>query len=137
MIESLVLALGIGIVSGLRTFTSLAAVFLMRGGYPGIVLAVLAVGEYVGDLSPKVPSRTAFPSSVARALSGAIAAWFLTAAHGGAPMAGAGAGVAGALIGTYGGHAARIAAIEKIGAIPAGIAEDIVAIALAALIVTR
>jgi uncharacterized membrane protein len=134
MIESIVLALGIGIVSGLRTFTSLAAVFLMRGGYPGIVLAV---GEYVADLSPKVPSRTAFPSNVVRALSGAIAAWFLTAAHGGAPMAGAAAGVAGALIGTYGGHAARIAAIEKIGAIPAGIAEDVVAVALAALVVTR
>jgi uncharacterized membrane protein len=45
--------------------------------------------------------------------------------------------VIGALAGTYGGHAARIAAIARIGAIPAAVAEDVVAIALAALIVTR
>ena len=39
---TLALALGIGVVSGLRTFTGLAAFFLMRGGAPGIVLAVVA-----------------------------------------------------------------------------------------------
>lgn len=137
MTDAVVLALGIGVVSGLRTFTGLAAFFLTRGGYPGIVLAVVALGEYVADLSPRLGSRTAFPGNVARALSGAIAGWLVASAHDGSPMLGAAVGVAGALIGTYGGHAARIAAIVRIGAIPAGILEDLVAIALAALIVTR
>ena len=136
--ESLLLALGIGLVSGLRTFTSLAALALSRGfGVWGIVLGVAALGEYVADASPKIPSRTALPSIVIRPLSGAIAGWFITAWHGGSPVAGAIAGAIGALIGTYGGHAARAAAIGKIGALPAAIAEDVVAIALAALIVTR
>ena len=46
-------------------------------------------------------------------------------------------GLIGALAGTYGGHAARMAAIARIGAIPAAVTEDIVAIALAAFFVTR
>lgn len=136
--ESLLLALGIGFVSGLRTFTSLAALALSRGvGIWGIVLGLGALGEYVADASPKIPSRTAFPSIVIRPLSGAIAGWFISAWHGGSPVAGAVVGAIGALLGTYGGHAARAAAIAKIGAIPAAVAEDVVAIALAALLVTR
>jgi len=135
--ESLLLAFGIGFVSGLRAFTSLAALFLLRGGISGIILAVAAVGEYVADASPKIPSRTALPSIVIRPVSGAMAGWIITAQHGGSPVLGAVLGVIGAFAGTYGGHAARIVAIEKIGAIPAAIAEDVVAILLAALIVTR
>ena len=136
--ESLLLALGIGFVSGLRAFTSLAALALSRGvGIWGIVLGLGALGEYVADASPKIPSRTAFPSIVIRPLSGAIAGWFISAWHGGSPVAGAIVGAIGALLGTYGGHAARAAAITKVGAIPAALTEDVVAIALAALLVTR
>ena len=136
--ESLLLALGIGFVSGLRAFTSLAALALSRGfGLWGIVLGLGALGEYVADASPKIPSRTAFPSIVIRPLSGAIAGWFISAWHGGSPVAGAIVGAIGALLGTYGGHAARAAAITKVGAIPAALTEDVVAIALAALLVTR
>jgi uncharacterized membrane protein len=136
--ESLLLALGIGFVSGLRTFTSLAALALSRGiGVWSIVLGLGALGEYVADASPKIPSRTALPSIVIRPLSGAIAGWFISAWHGGSPVAGAIVGVIGALIGTYGGHAARAAAIAKIGALPAAVAEDVVAVGLSALLVTR
>lgn len=136
--ESLLLALGIGFISGLRAFTSLAALALARGvSIWGIVLGVAALGEYAADASPKIPSRTALPSIVVRPLSGAVAGWFVTTWHGGSPVTGAIAGAIGALIGTYGGHAARVAAIAKIGALPAAIAEDLVAIALAVLIVTR
>jgi uncharacterized membrane protein len=136
--ESLLLALGIGFVSGLRTLTSLAALALARGaGVWGIVLAVAAVGEYVADASPKIPSRTALPSIVVRPVSGAVAGWFISAWHGGSPIGGAIVGAIGALLGTYGGHAARAAAIAKIGAIPAAVAEDLVAIGLAVLLVTR
>ncbi len=136
--ETVLLALGIGFVSGLRTMTSLAALALARGvGIWGVVLGLAALGEYVADASPNIPSRTALPSIVIRPLSGALAGWFITAWHGGSPVAGAVVGVIGALVGTYGGHAARVAAIAKIGALPAAIVEDLVAIALAALIVTR
>ena len=133
----MLLALGIGFVSGLRALTSLAALMLMRGGIWGYVLAVFAVGEYVADASPKIPSRTALPSIVVRPLSGAFAGWLISTMHGGSAVVGAIAGIVGAFIGTYGGHAARVAAIDRIGAIPAAVAEDIVAIALAAFLVTR
>jgi uncharacterized membrane protein len=135
--EAVLLALGIGFVSGLRTMTSLAALALTRGGVWAVVLAIAALGEYVADLLPGIPSRTALPSIVLRPLSGAIAGWLICAGHGGPPLAGAVAGIAGALAGTYGGHAARLWAIARIGAIPAGLAEDLVAIALAAFFVTR
>ena len=131
------LAFGIGFVSGLRAFTSLAALALVRGGVWGIVLAVAALGEYVADASPKIPSRTAFPSIVVRPVSGGIAGWLITATHGGSPAVGVVLGVIGALAGTYAGHAARSSAIARIGAIPAAVAEDVVSIALAALLVTR
>ncbi|HEX3464625.1 MAG TPA: hypothetical protein VHS78_11305 [Candidatus Elarobacter sp.] len=137
LIEALLLALGIGFVSGLRVMTSLAALALTRGGVWGIVLSIAALGEYAADMSPKIPSRTAFPSIVARPLSGAIAGWLIAAWHGGSPVAGAVAGIAGALAGTYGGHAARLWSIDRIGAVPAALAEDVVAIALAAFLVTR
>ena len=39
---ALLLALGLGFVSGFRTFTPAAAVMLVRGGISGIVLAVAA-----------------------------------------------------------------------------------------------
>jgi uncharacterized membrane protein len=57
-VTALLPALGLGLVSGLRTFTPVAAVMLVRGGIWGIVLAVAAVGEYVVDVLPNTPSRT-------------------------------------------------------------------------------
>jgi uncharacterized membrane protein len=134
----LLLAFGIGFVSGLRAMTSLAALMLVRGGLWGYVFALAAIGEYVADAWPKIPSRTVLPSIVVRPLSGAIAGWLIVVMHGdGTPWIGAVAGLVGALAGTYGGHAARVAAIARIGALPAAITEDIIAIALAALLVTR
>jgi len=133
----LLLAVAIGFVSGLRTFTSLAAIFLERGGVWGYVLGVCAIGEYIVDAMPWIPSRTGLPGVTVRAVSGAVAGWFITGAHGGGTVLGAIAGIIGALLGTYGGHAARLAAIAVIGAIPAAILEDVVAIGLAFVIVTR
>ena len=52
-------------------------------------------------------------------------------------LVGALLGVVGALIGAYGGRTVPIAAIERIGAVPAALVEDVVAIALGALVVTR
>jgi uncharacterized membrane protein len=131
------LALGIGIVSGLRVFTPIAAIALVRGGVWGYVLALVAIGELIADMLPTIPSRTAFPSILIRPLSGAFAGWTIATMHGSSPILGAILGIVGALAGTYGGHAARLAAIARIGAVPAAVVEDVVAIGLAALIVTR
>ena len=109
---ALLLALGLGFVSGLRTFTPVAAVMLVRGGIWGIVLAVAAVGEYVVDVLPNTPSRTQAVGLSARLVSGAFVGWMIATMHDGSGMFGAIAGIAGAVIGTYVGHAARLAAIR-------------------------
>lgn len=134
---ALFLALGIGFVSGLRTFTPVAAVLLMRGGILGIIAAVAAVGEYVVDVLPNTPSRTQAMGLSARIVSGAFVGWIIATMHDGSGIFGAIAGIAGALIGAYAGRAARLAAIARIGRYPAAIVEDLVAIGLAAVIVTR
>jgi uncharacterized membrane protein len=136
-VTALFLALGIGFVSGLRTFTPVAAVLLVRGGIWGIVLAVAAVAEYVVDLLPNTPSRTQALGLSARVVSGAFVGWMIATMHDGSEMFGGIAGIAGAVIGAYAGHAARLAAIARIGRYPAAIVEDLVAIGLAAFIVTR
>jgi uncharacterized membrane protein len=134
---ALLLALSLGFVSGLRTFTSLAAVLLVRGGIWGIILTVAALGEYVMDVLPSTPSRTQAMGLSARVVSGALAGWMIATMHDGLGTFGAIAGIVGAVIGTYAGHAGRLTAIARIGAYPAAIVEDLVAIGLAAFIVTR
>jgi uncharacterized membrane protein len=133
----LLLAFGLGIVAGMRTFTPIAAVLLARGGVWGIVFGIAAVAEYVADVLPNTPSRTGTLGLSARIVSGAFAGWMIATIHSGTGIIGAVAGIAGALIGTFAGHAARLAAIARIGGYPAAIAEDLVAIGLAAYIVTR
>jgi uncharacterized membrane protein len=125
----------LGVVSGLRTFTALAVVLLARGNrVAGIVVAVLALAEYVGDLLPNTPSRTRPGPLIARMVSGAFVGWFVMRADA-APTAqhvlGAIVGALGAIAGAYGGHALRLKAITRIGAIPAGLVEDLIAIGLA------
>jgi uncharacterized membrane protein len=137
MITALLLSFFLGIVSGMRTFTPLAAVFLRRGSVWGIVLAVAAVAEYVLDILPNTPARTGAVGLTFRIISGAVGGWVIATMHGGQGIAGAVAGIIGALIGTYAGYAARCEAIKRIGAYPAAIVGDLIAIGLAALIVTR
>jgi uncharacterized membrane protein len=130
-------ALILGFVSGLRTFTSIAVLLLARGGLWGIVAAVAAVGEYVADLMPWIPPRTKLPSIVLRPLSGAFVGYLFSVMHGANGLIGAVGGVIGALAGTFGGYSARLWLVEKIGSIPAGLAEDIIAILIALVVVTR
>jgi len=136
-VTALLLALGLGFVSGLRTFTPVAAVMLVRGDIWGIVMAIAAVAEYVWDVLPNTPSRTQARGLSARVVSGAFVGWMIATMHHGSGMFGAIAGIVGAVIGAYAGQAARLAAIARIGGYPAAIVEDLVAIGLAAFIVTR
>lgn len=134
---ALLLALSLGFVAGLRTFTPVAAVLLVRGGIWGIVFAFPAVAEYVLDILPNTPSRTAPMGLFFRSASGAFVGWMISTMHGGSGFFGAIAGVVGAQIGAHAGLAARLAAISRIGPFPAAILGDVIAIGLAAFIVTR
>ena len=151
MTLALVVALLFGIVAGLRAMTAPAIYFLVRGPIlAGIVLAVLAVVELVGDKLPSTPARTRPMPFAVRLLSGAIVGWFVgtTGGVGGwtqfpaisisaAQVVCALAGVVGAAIGTYGGYYARVAAARRLGAFPAAFPEDAIAIGLGILTVTR
>lgn len=138
MIPVLLAAFLLGLVAGLRTFTAPAVLWLLRhSGIWAVLLGIAAVLEYAGDVYPKTPSRTAPPSLIARLISGGFVGWSLSAMAGGSTAAGAIAGVLGAAAGTYGGAAARARAIAVMGLVPSGILEDVVAIALAIVVVTH
>ena len=144
-------ALLIGVVAGLRTFTAPAAIgwaaytgwlplggtllsFLGSAWAVGILTAMVVV-ETVVDQLPSTASRT-----VPTQFAGRIVMAAISGAAIGAPgdwlIAGGLAGIVGAVIGTYGGHAARakLAAAFRRDS-PAAFIEDAVAIIAAILIV--
>ena len=134
----LLLALVAGFAAGLRVFTAPAVLLLMtRGGWLSIVFAILAVGEYVADALPKIPPRTSLPSPLLRAASGAYCGCLVAQMTGNSAIEGVALGLIGAMLGLYGGLAARLRAIEVIGAIPAALAEDAIAIALSVAAAVR
>jgi uncharacterized membrane protein len=151
MTLTLMLALLIGIVAGLRAITAPAAVaFAARFG--GLELAgtplafmgytwtpwifgVLALAELVTDQLPGTPSRKVLPQFATRIIMGGLAGGAIGAAHG-FLLGGVVAGAIGAVVGTLGGAEmrARVAAAFKQDR-PAAIMEDVIAIGGAILIV--
>ncbi len=149
----ILIALCLGVVSGLRAVTSPAVVswaarmgvlalggthlaFLGYAATPWI-LTVLALGEIVNDKLPGTPSRTIPPQVAGRVVSGALvgAAIGIVA---NALLLCIFAGVIGALIGTYGGAAVRARLAKAFGRdLPAALLEDAVAILLAIFAVSR
>ncbi len=149
----ILVALCLGVVSGLRAVTSpavvswaarkgvlpLAGTHLASLGYAATpwILTVLALGEIVNDKLPGTPSRKIPPQVAGRVVSGALVGaaigivanallWCLLA------------GVVGALIGTYGGAAVRARLAKAFGRdLPAALLEDAVAILLAIFAVSR
>ncbi len=123
----MLVAILLGFLAGLRTFTAPAVLWLMRRDTPlAYALGVLALVEYVADLSPKAPARTRPLGLVARGCSGAFCGWTV-ASLGTAPVAGAMlAGAVAAIIGAYVGLAIRSRAITLIGRVPAGLLEDVI-----------
>ena len=145
------LALLIGVVAGLRTFTAPTAIswaawsgrLALEGSWLAVfgyawtpwIFTLLAIGEFIGDQLPSTPSRTVPMQFGARLLSGAICGAAIGSPHGALP-GGLIAGIAGAVIGTLGGHAfrRRLAAVFKKDP-PAAFVEDAIAIGGAWLIV--
>ena len=145
------LALLIGVVAGLRTFTAPAAVswaahlgwlpvgdsVLAFMGYAWTpwILTVMVLVETVVDQLPSTPSRTVPMQFGSRLVSAALSGATIGAAAGSLVVGGI-AGILGAVIGTYGGAAARkhlAMAFRK--DMPAAFLEDAVAIVAAVLIV--
>ena len=148
---TLLLALLMGTVAGLRTMTAPAAVswaallgvLPLEGGWLTFlaspwtvgILTLLALGELVADQLPTTPSRKVPVQFGARIVSGALAG----AAIGlpvGSLGTGIAAGVIGAVIGTEAGHALRARLAAAFGRDrPAALIEDALAIGGALLIV--
>jgi len=147
------LALAIGVIAGLRTFTAPTAVawaaYLHCGGFTladtplafmGSIWAAgaftaLALFELVADQLPSTPSRKVPIQFGARLTTGALSGAAIGAAHQ-MLVPGLVAGIVGAVIGTYGGAAVRGALAKSFGRdLPAALIEDAIAIGGALLIV--
>ncbi|OWO95751.1 DUF4126 domain-containing protein [Rhizobium esperanzae] len=147
----LLLALLIGVISGLRAMTAPAAVAwgaalgwfdasqtpLAFMGYRWTpwIFTLLAVVELVTDQLPSTPSRKVPVQFAARIVTGALAGATIGAASS-LLFGGLIAGVIGAVVGTYGGAALRARLAAAFGKdLPAALVEDAVAVVGALLIV--
>jgi len=142
----LLLALLIGVVAGLRSFTAPAvmawAAFLgwinldgtwasWMGHWATVaVLTVIAVAELVSDKMPTLPSRKTAPSFLVRLATGALSGAVLGTAWG-YRWGSLGAGLIGAVIGTVGGYEARTRLVAANGGRdrPIAVGEDLFAAA--------
>jgi uncharacterized membrane protein len=152
---ALLLALLIGVVTGLRSMTGPAIVawaahlgWINLSGSPlafmGSVWAVGfftlgALGEFVADLLPNTPARTAAVGLTARIVLGLLTGACLGIAGGASLWLGALAGAIGAIAGAFGGYNARAGLVRSLRVPDAAIAipEDLIAIGLGLLAVTR
>jgi len=149
----LLLALGIGVVAGLRAFTAPAILAwaahfgwlnlsgsrlaFMGSMVTGIIFSVIAIGELIGDKMPQTPKRTAIFPLLVRIATGALCGACLFVAAGQSLGSGAGAGGIGGLIGTFAGYQVRTRLVSSLHVkdFIIAVCEDTVAIALACFLV--
>jgi len=141
----------LGVIAGLRAMTAPAAAswaawlgVLKLGGTPLAFLGApvtpwlftaVAAAELVSDKLPKTPSRKVPLQFGGRILMGGLAGAAVGASVG-SLVVGLVLGVIGAVVGTYGGAAARARLAAAFGRdLPAALAEDLVAVGGAALVV--
>ena len=150
----LLLALLIGILSGLRTFTATAATawskhlgwlalpryFAWIGTLPAVAtLTVLALVELVYDKLPNIPPRTAPRGLTARIVTGTLTGACIAAAGAQRTAVGAALGAIGAIAGAFGGYQVRKRLVKATGApdFVIGVMEDLVTIGGSLWVVTR
>jgi uncharacterized membrane protein len=149
------LALIIGFVAGLRSMTAPAAVswaawygwldlqdspLQFMGSWVAVVIFTLAaLAEYVADKLPRTPSRTNAGPLIGRILLGGLSGAALSVASATSLLAGAVLGGLGAVIGAYAGYHARRRLVSGLGVkdLVIAVSEDVLAIGLAYLVVTR
>lgn len=141
------LALFMGLVAGLRSMTAPAVVaWAARLGWldleetplaflgstvTALVFTALALGEFVTDQLPRTPSRKIPVQFVGRVVSGALCGAAIGASRH-ALLSGLAAGIVGAVLGTLGGAEVRARLAKSFGSDrPAGVLEDVIAVALA------
>lgn len=152
---ALALAFGIGVVAGLRSMTAPAVVawaahlgWINLSGSPVAFMASIwavaiftlgAVGELIADQLPSTPPRTKGPGLIARIVVGLLTGACLAFAGGASLVVGAILGALGALVGAYGGYYARTGLVRslRVPDFAVAIPEDIVAVGLGLLLVTR
>ena len=103
------------------------------------IFSVAAVAELVADKLPKTPNRTAPGPLIGRIVLGGLAGACLAISMSGSWLTGAVLGGIGAVIGAFAGYEARRRLVRGLGAKDAVVAvvEDLVAIGLAYMVVTR
>jgi uncharacterized membrane protein len=150
-----ILAVGIGIVAGLRSLTAPAVVawgaYLSWLNLHGSALAfmgsttavaifsLLAIGELVADKTPMIPSRTAPAPLLARIITGGLCGACLCTAVGKSSIVGALLGGMGSVIGAFVGYAVRKRLVNNlhIKDYVIAVCEDLLAIGFAFLLVWR
>ena len=155
MNHTFALAIGIGVVAGLRSLTAPAAVswaahlgwlnlHSSRLAFMGSTVAVaifslLAVGELVADMLPKTPKRTALAPLLARILTGGLCGACLCASANQSLLIGALLGAIGGVIGAFAGYEFRRGLVRNLNIqdIFIAIFEDLVAIGAAFFLVSR
>jgi uncharacterized membrane protein len=151
----LCLAFAIGVVAGLRAFTAPTVVcwaaylgwINLHGSHlaflgsiiTAVIFTLLAIFELVNDKLPKTPNRTTPGPLGFRILTGGLSGGALAIAGAQGVVLGVILGTVGAVAGTFGGYQARHQIVTglKIKDIGVALAEDLVAIGGALLIVTR
>jgi uncharacterized membrane protein len=148
-----VLALGIGIVAGLRSLTAPAVVawaahlgWLNLQGSPlafigsttaVAILSVLAIGELIADKLPMIPKRTAPAPLMARVVTGGLCGACLCAAVGKSLLVGTLLGGMGGIVGAFLGYGIRRRLDLRIKDLVVAVCEDLVAVGLALFLVSR
>ena len=148
------LAIGIGIVAGLRSLLAPAVVAwaahlgslnlhgsplaFMGSTIAVAIFSIFAIGELVADKLPKTPKRTAFAPLLARILLGGLSGATLFAAAGKLLIAGALLGGTGGVIGAFLGYEIRRRLVNSLHVkdLFVALCEDLVAIALACFLVS-
>jgi uncharacterized membrane protein len=148
-------ALGIGIVAGLRSLTAPALVAwaahlgwlnlsgsrlaFMGSTAAAIIFSIFAITELIADKLPMTPKRTALVGLVARIVTGGLCGACLCAAAGQSLGIGIVLGGIGGVIGAFGGYEIRRRLVNKlrIKDIFVALCEDLVALALAYFLVSH
>src|SRR5881394_3930645 len=142
------LAIGIGVVAGLRSLMAPAVVAwaahlgwlhlqgtslsFMGSKAAVIIFSLLAIGELIADKLPWVPKRTTIAPLLARIVTGGLSAACLCASANQSLGIGAGLGAVGAVIGAFGGYNVRKHLVNqfKLPDLIIALLEDLIAITL-------
>lgn len=149
------LALGIGIVAGLRSLTAPAVIAwaahigwinlhnsplaFMGSVWAVASFTVLALVEFVADQLPSTPARTAAVGLSARIVTGALTGACLAVAGVATLWLGALAGAVGGIAGAFGGYRSRVGLVRalRVPDFAIAIPEDLIAIGLGLFLASR